>query len=626
MLVVDERRYSRDAVFRDRFHHPLSRRSMKLQGNVRRVRGVAAVAATLLGLACVAATQADEPQEKAAGTEERTRILIAQLGDGDYFVRERAQQELAQIGFEAFDALTAAEDDDDVEIAARAKYLVRMMRIDWIAESDPPEVKTLLSNYATSNEASRADKIKKLAALGDDKGLAVLCRIVRFEKTAHMSKLAAVVVLDQKLAAESWPARERTIREGIGTSTRPSAEWLKTYLASRADPAAAVGTWRALAEAEEKTLAETPPQTSHEVVAALWRQQAALLRTLDRRDEAVAAMMRIVALEQGETKTLSELLDWLIEQQAWNVIDEVAQRFSDQFTRDPFLMYVLAQARQAQGDEPRAEQLAAQALAMNDENQVAHYFVFVALHERHWLRWAERELRRTIAIGKPTDRYTIFCQSFLAEMLHDRGEDLAADELMEAAVASMQANIKADRGFDNGRLDMSKYQARQHYYRACHLVSPGEKAERVKQLVTAADHDPTDADVLIALYRLPDAEPALRERTMELIHSAADEFRRLIRENNDNDRGTNYNQLAWLIANTEGDFQEALRCSQRSLELRPNDPGLLDTLGRCYYAVGDLENAVKYQSKAVEINPHSGLMNKQLAQFREALAKKQAGK
>jgi tetratricopeptide (TPR) repeat protein len=595
------------------------------------------MAVCLVGLATVATLRADEPPEqiveseplgepnKAAETAERTRRLIAQLGDADYFVRERAQQELALIGFEAFDALTAAEDDDDVEIAARAKYLVRMMRIDWTADADPPEVKPIVSNYATANEASRIEKIKKLAALADDKGLAVLCRIVRFERSAHLSKLAAVAVLDQKPNDEAWQARERTIREGVGTSTRPSAEWLKTYLASRSDPAAAVGAWQALAEVEEKTLAETPHQTSHDVVAALWRQQAALLRALDRRDEAVAAMLRIVAVEQGGSRTLSELLDWLVEQRAWSVVDEVATRFADQFARDPFLMYVLAQARLAQGDEVRAEEIAAKALAMNADEPEAHYYVFVPLQERHWVRWAEQELRRAIAIGKPTSAFTMVCQSFLAEMLHDRGEDLAAAQLMETAASSMKANIKANRVSDNRRLEMSKFEARQHYYQACHLVSPGEKAERVKQLVLAADSDPTDADVLIALYRLPDAEPELRDRTLTMIRSAADEFRRLIQQNADNDRGTNCNQLAWLIANTEGDFQEALRCSQHSLELRPNDPGLLDTLGRCYYALGDLENAVKYQSKAVEINPHSGLMNKQLALFREALAKLKAG-
>jgi tetratricopeptide (TPR) repeat protein len=84
------------------------------------------------------------------------------------------------------------------------------------------------------------------------------------------------------------------------------------------------------------------------------------------------------------------------------------------------------------------------------------------------------------------------------------------------------------------------------------------------------------------------------------------------------------NQLAWLLANTDGDVDEALRCSQRSLELQPHRAGFLDTLGRCYYAKKDFENAVKYQLQAVALEPHSPLLIKQLELFQEALRLQQA--
>ena len=59
------------------------------------------------------------------------------------------------------------------------------------------------------------------------------------------------------------------------------------------------------------------------------------------------------------------------------------------------------------------------------------------------------------------------------------------------------------------------------------------------------------------------------------------------------------NQLAWLVSNTVGDYAEAVRCSVRSLELRPDSPGYLDTLGHCYYAVGNFAEAVQAQQQAV---------------------------
>src|SRR3972149_5782572 len=67
--------------------------------------------------------QTHEPSQ-----QEQIAKLIDQLGDKDYFVRQRAQDELSRLGFEAFDALMAATTNDDLEIASRAKYLLRLMR------------------------------------------------------------------------------------------------------------------------------------------------------------------------------------------------------------------------------------------------------------------------------------------------------------------------------------------------------------------------------------------------------------------------------------------------------------------------------------------------------------------
>jgi hypothetical protein len=114
---------------------------------------------------------------------ERIESLIALLGDKDYFVRERAQQDLVKIGFEAFDALSAAENHDDIEISARARFLVRQMEIEWTVDGDPAEVKRLLQNYALKDDAAHLATIEQLAELEGDQGLAVLCRLARFEKS-----------------------------------------------------------------------------------------------------------------------------------------------------------------------------------------------------------------------------------------------------------------------------------------------------------------------------------------------------------------------------------------------------------------------------------------------------------
>ena len=80
------------------------------------------------------------------------------------------------------------------------------------------------------------------------------------------------------------------------------------------------------------------------------------------------------------------------------------------------------------------------------------------------------------------------------------------------------------------------------------------------------------------------------------------------------------------MSNTEGDYQQAVEHSLRSLELKPDSPSYLDTLGRCYYAVGDLEKALEAQREAVRLHPHLQVMQDQLALFEAAYAEEQREK
>jgi tetratricopeptide (TPR) repeat protein len=127
--------------------------------------------------------------------------------------------------------------------------------------------------------------------------------------------------------------------------------------------------------------------------------------------------------------------------------------------------------------------------------------------------------------------------------------------------------------------------------------------------------------VLIGLYRLPKQTEEQRSRTQSLINHAAEESRQMIEEFPDD--ATAYNQFAWLVGNTDGDVDEAIAMSHKSIEIR-RAGGYLDTLAHCYFAKGDFENAVKYQSEAAELEPHSQLISRQLNVFKQALEKSQA--
>jgi tetratricopeptide (TPR) repeat protein len=435
-----------------------------------------------------------------------------------------------------------------------------------------------------------------------------------------------MAIIEKKLTDDAqWNTRERLIVENLGRSPRAGAEWLRAYLLSHKDAAAGAERWGALAAAEEQSLSQQPQETQLDLVRALWRQQIALWKKLDRRDETAAAMMRVVNLEEGTSEALAELLDWLLREQAWTVIDTVVERFNDRIQREPALLYTVARAQHQQHKEELANQTAEKALKIESRRPEDRFYMAEDLRKHGMIKWSQQELRQLIETARP--EYKVLAQRVLSEQLHDLGDDLAAAELRDDVVKAMgpPAGPRAvdDDPDENGAAPQA---ARAHFFRSCHHLAKGDRAAQLKELKAALAADPTDADVLIALYRYPDLDADFKKRVVEHIHRAAEIFRGQMQNNPEDPRG--YNQFAWLVANTEGDKKAALDASLKSLELSEGDArgveaGYLDTLGRCYFAVGDFENAVKRQSRAVELDPHSGLMNKQLALFKEALAESQ---
>jgi tetratricopeptide (TPR) repeat protein len=123
------------------------------------------------------------------------------------------------------------------------------------------------------------------------------------------------------------------------------------------------------------------------------------------------------------------------------------------------------------------------------------------------------------------------------------------------------------------------------------------------------------------MYRASEPDSAERNMTLKKIEQLSQAIQQEIDAAPSDPVALNH--WAWLISNTTGDYDKALRFSQKSLELRPDTASFLDTLGRCYFAVGDLENAIKYQRQAVELEPSTRILKRQLDEFEAALAKQQ---
>jgi tetratricopeptide (TPR) repeat protein len=203
----------------------------------------------------------------------------------------------------------------------------------------------------------------------------------------------------------------------------------------------------------------------------------------------------------------------------------------------------------------------------------------------------------------------------LSELLHDQLKELAAAEALQPVADLIQKDEMAKNAVESAGRMPSGVISRMNYFYACHHRHHHEQKDVSKEkqhLEAAIEADPEDADVLIAMYRLTEADDAWKAATKarieEIVAKWYSQVERLLMEveiagNEQTKAATEYalsvecNQYAWLV------------------EIRPNYAGYLDTLGRCYYAKQDLANAVKYQSQAVKLNSYSGQIRRQLELF-----------
>ncbi len=259
------------------------------------------------------------------------------------------------------------------------------------------------------------------------------------------------------------------------------------------------------------------------------------------------------------------------------------------------------------------------------------------LHE-----WSDREFRSVLDMKDTKPELAIRVRRFLAENLHDRQLDEEAGEVLQGAVDILTKNPQLANEDTSPRPEAIR--SRTYYFLALGYEHKNDTDKQLEMLDKAIAEDPKDADVLIALYHMPDLDDEHRASVLELIRRAVQASRNEIDE--DRESAQPYNQLAWLVANTEGDFDDALKLSLKSVELARakladeqatlrREPyvaayieslgGHLDTLAHCYAAKKDFDGAVKAQTEAAQLIPHSQQIQRKLEQFRKS-QRDQSGK
>ena len=579
----------------------------------------------------------------AAGpTDDRIAELIRQLGDPQYGRRERAAAELDSLGAAAIDQLlTAAEMSDDLEVALRASWLVESIPVD--DPGDPLAARSLLQGYKTKPLAERVVTMHWLLRLDDDAGITPLARIARLDRDATASRVAAALLAREWTPGDAfWPGIAERIAMALGNSQRPTARLLDSLVDfSQADSAAERRAARDTARDLVALLDRSRPAdvaTASESLGDDSDSSAAITRDLGRTTQRLFERSLVLMLiETGEVEeardiirsvfaeflahggddtlqTASNIADTLIWAAAHglpDVVDDIPIAGHDEVRTHFILKFAQALCERTRGNDTVAEQLARTTFEQHGMSFVDRLRAGILLQKWGAGDWASREYTAVVDDNEAPAQQQVLASVMYAEFLHDRGRDGEAAGVLDRLVgADAGERVPALRQLDR---DPAQTRARADYFRACAAAAAGDTAAQRQDLEAAASGEAPDVDALIALYHLPDNTPEQRQATLDRIQAALARMEEEIQQVPD-DPNT-YNEYAWLVSNTEGDFAKALRYSERSLRDSFDNASYLDTLAHCHAAAGNLTAAIRTQRLAMRHEPHNRIIRLNLAAF-----------
>lgn len=559
---------------------------------------------------------------KAGAIPERDQVsaLVARLGNEQFSLRERAQQELENLGPAIYEDILPALRDRDPEIATRAARLIAKLRYKAAEELPEGKHREELRAYFMESDDERRNLVSAPATLNEVSRVGLWCLVVRYETNEELAKLAALNILSaiSPKAIEKQPHFE-VIQRYLSRAHRPAAMWLLSYSKLAGDPSAYLERLQAFESQELELYSQTARLEQRTVATRLLKHALAYASEQQQRPQSIALFKQLLELDQPDTQALPQLLDWLVQQQAWELLPEVEARFPKLGeSTDPRVIYFLAEAALKQGNTVQLETYLQRASEIQPQNASLHYQTALMLYKRGQLDWVERECALILKHTSPSQGIMAFnAHNLLAEIQNDQERYReAADSISAGLELYTKSETVRERYEDNLRLSEEQLKAKRAFNRGLDAARNGEHETAFKSFREALSFDRNDADVLIAIYRLPKLTPEQREENRKQIRESLAVFQEQIQNDAEDSQG--YNQYAWLVANTEGDFDLALEYSLKSVELRSESGGLRDTLAHCYFAKQDFANAVKTQEEAARMEPQSQTIKRALEKFRKA--------
>jgi tetratricopeptide (TPR) repeat protein len=545
---------------------------------------------------------------EATSPDQPVAALVQSLSDPDPAVRSQAEQALVKLGDQARGELLRASHSDDPELAGRASQI--LTQLSWSKPTDPLPVRRMLDGYGRLPPGAKVELLAQLRTQGH---MDVVLRVLHSEPNDAV-RWGAV----EKLSDEKDPELIAQLRKHDPAGANSAVLVLLGNVWWDADRPKALGMYRQAMALEAS--APTFDDTS-QVISVLDRLITDAMRR--RRPEDAAQLLRQWIARGSSTSEQSGLLGRLsVLHAAYGPLDGFAadiETYGPTFGR-PVAMDRLAASLVRLGLRARTFALAGHLAGDMDVYDRMGAAEMMLQFGRP--RLAEMDYRIVMAM-EPADefaeRFHLWAAHRLAYIAGTSDRDAEAAGWLEHVLA-LQAGGRGRMAFREQTIE-----AEMHWRRLRAARQKGdEKAAQaeLEVLLTPQMRQVAHADIALDLVPLL-REQGRKEQAQSVFDTTAERLRLEVQASPDDPEPMN--NLAWLLARSDVNLDEALKLATRAIELDPENAAFLDTAAEANFRAGNAPEAMRLEQLALEQNPDDGFMTRQLERFRSATTQPATG-
>lgn len=298
--------------------------------------------------------------------------------------------------------------------------------------------------------------------------------------------------------------------------------------------------------------------------------QARLLNSLGKPKEAIASLATILSTQPDDTRLRLQYARLLATTDLKKAQHEF-QTLLKQTPDDPEIMFSLALVYYEQELLEEADQLFQRLSHLEQQSSTAHYYLGrIALRNRDWQSALEHLLR-------------------VEPGAHFMPALLQTTEILVSAGQADSANKRL-----NAARERFPDEAERFYLLEAEVLSKHQQLEQAETILNEA------------LSQYPSSTKLLYSRAM--INEQLDRLDRLETDlktilQYDPDNATALNALGYTLADRTDRYPEALQLITKALQLKPEDPAIMDSMGWVQYRMGNYQTAIEYLRQAMKAYP-----------------------